>query len=511
MTTLTIARLSNQVASPDAETALAAAPLLDRATRSLPRALETLLPRALAAVGLPQAAVVGLRRLELRLRITDTMDAETVAKRWADAMLDALIAALRTASASPTASRPSQSVGGPSGQPAHDSKSITGLPDPVGSAASVQHENADMVAFADLWWAEATWVRRLASGLPPPWWEDALCALPSNACAVIAGWIERDPARAAAMLLDLLHNAPGLLPLLSPREADRLAADFSRRLRATLPATLGGDSTQTAAIPLAALPPALRRALAGIQPVRSAPFVLAAVLTHLPAWAPALARTGITQDALELVHDGLDTTQSDAATPPRDAPRREAAGVAVLQGGLLLLLRPYAESGLLAGLDGDALAAALQALGLAALRRTLAPLPLATRRSLLERDRPLLAVFAGSQPPDAPLDTVTVPEEAQRHLDALLIRAPQGVAWAPGALRAGHGDADPFGDTPDGLLARIVLRPGRLAWTRWSADLTWSPDVADIALRRAGWDIDPGWLPWIGRSLRFHYDGPDAP
>jgi hypothetical protein len=178
---------------------------------------------------------------------------------------------------------------------------------------------------------------------------------------------------------------------------------------------------------------------------------------------------------------------------------------------LLLLLRPLAESGLLADLRGDALVAGLQALGLAALRRTTMTLPHAVRRLLLERDRPLLAVFAGQPPSDPPLDTQIVPPDADQRLEALLARAPAGIDWAPGALRAGHGGSDPFGDTEDGLLARILLRPGRLVRTRWSADLTWPPASADIALRRAGWDIDPGWLPWIGRTIRFHFDAPDVP
>ena len=50
-----------------------------------------------------------------------------------------------------------------------------------------------------------------------------------------------------------------------------------------------------------------------------------------------------------------------------------------------------------------------------------------------------------------------------------------------------------------------------MIWTRWSADVTWPLAGADLALRRAGWDIDPGWLPWIGRVLRFHYDGTGDP
>jgi len=27
----------------------------------------------------------------------------------------------------------------------------------------------------------------------------------------------------------------------------------------------------------------------------------------------------------------------------------------------------------------------------------------------------------------------------------------------------------------------------------------------DIDIRRVGLDIDPGWVPWLGRTVTFHY------
>ena len=30
----------------------------------------------------------------------------------------------------------------------------------------------------------------------------------------------------------------------------------------------------------------------------------------------------------------------------------------------------------------------------------------------------------------------------------------------------------------------------------------------DTALRRAGWDIDPGWVPPLGRVIRIHFMAP---
>jgi hypothetical protein len=44
-----------------------------------------------------------------------------------------------------------------------------------------------------------------------------------------------------------------------------------------------------------------------------------------------------------------------------------------------------------------------------------------------------------------------------------------------------------------------------LTVSAWSAELAWPLASVDLALRRAGWDQDPGWLPWLGRSLRWRF------
>jgi hypothetical protein len=54
----------------------------------------------------------------------------------------------------------------------------------------------------------------------------------------------------------------------------------------------------------------------------------------------------------------------------------------------------------------------------------------------------------------------------------------------------------------------LLLRPGVLRVTAWDAELVWPLAGIDLALRRAGWDQDPGWLPWIGRRLRFRFGDP---
>lgn len=51
----------------------------------------------------------------------------------------------------------------------------------------------------------------------------------------------------------------------------------------------------------------------------------------------------------------------------------------------------------------------------------------------------------------------------------------------------------------------VVRRSGIVTLTRTDLDVSLSIDSADIRIRRAGLDLDPGWLPWFGRVVRFHY------
>ena len=54
-------------------------------------------------------------------------------------------------------------------------------------------------------------------------------------------------------------------------------------------------------------------------------------------------------------------------------------------------------------------------------------------------------------------------------------------------------------------LRAVVLRPGRVAATRTHVDLLMDHRRADLRVRRAGMDIDPGWVAWLGRVVGFHY------
>jgi hypothetical protein len=56
-------------------------------------------------------------------------------------------------------------------------------------------------------------------------------------------------------------------------------------------------------------------------------------------------------------------------------------------------------------------------------------------------------------------------------------------------------------------LSTLVTRPGELRTTPTHLDVRFSLDHSDIRIRRTGLDLNPGWVPWLGRVITFHYHG----
>jgi len=54
-------------------------------------------------------------------------------------------------------------------------------------------------------------------------------------------------------------------------------------------------------------------------------------------------------------------------------------------------------------------------------------------------------------------------------------------------------------------LQTVICRAGRISVTPTHLDVQFPASDADIRIRRTGLDIDPGWLPWFGRVVHFHY------
>jgi len=56
-------------------------------------------------------------------------------------------------------------------------------------------------------------------------------------------------------------------------------------------------------------------------------------------------------------------------------------------------------------------------------------------------------------------------------------------------------------------LFELIRRTAYLATTRTHLDVSISFNRLDIRVRMAGLDINPGWVPWLGRVIQFHYVG----
>lgn len=56
-------------------------------------------------------------------------------------------------------------------------------------------------------------------------------------------------------------------------------------------------------------------------------------------------------------------------------------------------------------------------------------------------------------------------------------------------------------------IANVVCRTATLTATPTHIDLVMPLRSADPQIRRAGLDVDPGWVPWLGRIVQFHYRG----
>jgi hypothetical protein len=112
--------------------------------------------------------------------------------------------------------------------------------------------------------------------------------------------------------------------------------------------------------------------------------------------------------------------------------------------------------------------------------------------SVLAGSVPASAVLSGRCWPrifKAPSDGVSIGADRLVRVWALAVRR-----WCWGHARLG--------------LAEIVNRPGRILLTRADLDVTLPLSSVDLRIRRAGLDLDPGWAPWFGRVVRFHYDVP---
>ena len=560
-TALRIARLNTRLQLPadGGEEGLDPAWLRDLSQRALPAALNGVAERVLSRAGLAPEALVAVRRLDLRLILAEGADDGALLQAWAQALEQALLRAIAAV------------------QP------VTG-----------SQEGA--VVFADAWAAEQAHLGQMLNHGQPAWWAERLLdgrgeRLDLAPAAILRRWLERQPARAVALLARLAElRAPvlSLVQLLPEPEARQISQSMAERmsqrpggmfalpepgtpLRALLAPSLerlrahpqlgsGASTSATGLAPwrlavllhqqpsLALLSPPTLLALAErleVQPGPAGPNLPAdpkqprvdphpdpsgspAGESEQPAeiaWPetnPPSRPSSSARSAVPPVADAqaaepsatAATTTSQPANAPADDRARHSAWIHA--GGLLLLLnRPDRASA-----DGSAAtpeAADLGDLALLALQRLLATLGPGERAAALQRERPLLTLLAPERAwPDLLQEArLQNPAAAETELKALIAAIPEGIRLAPGALRQvygpRHGASPPLPDRDGHQLAALLWRPGLLEWDSWEIRLRWPLAGVDGALRRQGWDLDPGWQPALRRVVRFHYDAAPQP
>ena len=54
-------------------------------------------------------------------------------------------------------------------------------------------------------------------------------------------------------------------------------------------------------------------------------------------------------------------------------------------------------------------------------------------------------------------------------------------------------------------LTTLIRRPGRVHISRTHIAAGFALSQIDVRLRRLALDVDPGWVPWMGRVVQFNY------
>lgn len=206
------------------------------------------------------------------------------------------------------------------------------------------------------------------------------------------------------------------------------------------------------------------RAAATELPAVSAPLDLGAAAVPGLRQHTDHVRTGLAVDAT--LRSPTQAPSPDAAHPAHPTAIGTAWLVATAFGGLPFLLPLLQRLGLPQASDDPQLTASVLR---AALRRLAAP-----------ADDPVWAIAAS--PAAAP--STAFDEQAALWLTACRHCLRRSV-------RIG--------------LRSLVQRPARLALSATHLDMHFRLADADLRVRRAGLDVDPGWLPWYGRVVAFHY------
>jgi hypothetical protein len=116
----------------------------------------------------------------------------------------------------------------------------------------------------------------------------------------------------------------------------------------------------------------------------------------------------------------------------------------------------------------------------------------------IEPDDPAALAFTGLSPTDRP-PSADAPAPTQRELRAVRRFAVE--------VRAALADRlGPAAGAPRTLAGRVVARRGRIVADPGWIELQLALAEVDLDVRRAGLDLDPGFVPWLGCVVRFRYD-----
>lgn len=248
------------------------------------------------------------------------------------------------------------------------------------------------------------------------------------------------------------------------------------------------------------------RALAVLAVAESEPAVLSHRMAESVCRAASRILSGAASPVAEIGGAGTKVRplgrQTEAvATPGKtDAPTLErAAGISTdadcepvgddtQWAGLLFLLSVAEDAAMPDALLSDPALDGIAAPELLArVAMTLAP---------VAEDDPIVLAFAG------------VDARRTRRTWGLALPAPMAdrihvhaVVWAQAAAqRLARPDDDLMS-----VVAEIVCRTARIEREQAWMDVHLDPESVDIDIRRAGLDIDPGWVPWLGSVVRFRY------
>lgn len=292
-------------------------------------------------------------------------------------------------------------------------------------------------------------------------------------------------------------QAPALLDL--PRSAGRARAMATARLALAMAGAAGLPEEIGARLGASAV------ALYAAAPERSGQDAPGARLSPGGTSGQGERQPGPTGQAEARVADGAGgpdggagrTARSGLQAPARGVgPGAEAEYLDTEAAGLLFLLPLLPEAGLFRTGAARLLARGGLALTLGCLAHHGLGLPLS---------EPALRAFLGLWPGRLPLAEDPGPDLPPGLRDRIA-HPSQPLRREVARLLAGLDEALDRRPSTGLTLPQIIARPGRLRLAPAEMDLFLPMSGVDIGIRRAGLDASPGFLPWHGSVVRFHYD-----